>query len=119
MATTVEGKREEILYHFEEHLKDHFKKEERIFAECKNVSPQIDELISEIIEEHRQVEKLIHDLSERTPLEKDGQEIINTLDTLGLLLEKHIRKEERVLFELLQEKLSGEKLNHIAAELLE
>jgi len=109
MATTVEGKRKEILSHFEDHLKDHFIKEERIFSECKNVSPEVDELIAEIIAEHRRVEELIGDLNE-------GKEIINTLDTLGVILEKHIRKEERELFELLQEKLSEKILNHIAAD---
>ena len=119
MATTVEGKREETIYHFEKHLKNHFRKEEKVFADCRIASPQIDELISEIIEEHRQVEELIHDLSKKDPSKKEEKEIINTLDTLGFLLEKHIRKEERVLFELLQEKLSAEKLNDIAAELFQ
>ena len=111
MATTDEGKRAEVILHFEEHLKDHFRKEEKVFAECRNVSPKIDELITEIIQEHRRIEELIQDLTE-------GNEITNTLNTLGFLLEKHIRKEERQLFELLQEKLSAEKLNHIAAVLL-
>ena len=112
MATTDEGKREEITLHFEEHLKDHFIKEEKIFAECRNVSPQTDELITEIIEEHQRVEELIRAL-------KEGNEITNTLDALGFLLEKHIRKEERQLFELLQENLSEEKLNDFADKLLQ
>jgi hemerythrin-like domain-containing protein len=56
------------------------------------------------------VEGLIGDL-------KKGKEIIETLNALGHLLEKHIRKEERELFELLQEKLRPEILNHIADEL--
>ena len=111
MATTDDGKRDEIILHFEEHLKDHFRKEEKVFADCRNVSPQTDELITELIGEHRRVEELIHDLI-------IGKEITNTLDALGFLLEKHIRKEERQLFELLQQKLSADKLNHIASVLL-
>ena len=107
MATTDEGKRNEIILHYEEHLKDHFKKEETIFADCRNLSVQTDELITEIIEEHRSIEKLVHDL-------KAGKEIADTLNALGFLLEKHIRKEERQLFQLLQQKLSEEKLNRIA-----
>jgi hemerythrin-like domain-containing protein len=110
MATTIEGKREEIISHFEDHLKDHFRKEEKIFAECRNISPQVNDLFVEIIAEHREIEKLISDL-------KAEKEIDDTLNALGHLLEKHIRKEERTLFELLQEKLSQEMLNHIAAEL--
>ncbi|HYV90364.1 MAG TPA: hemerythrin domain-containing protein [Chitinophagales bacterium] len=111
MATTDEGKRDEIIHHYEEHLKDHFRREEKVFADCRNISPQTDELITEIIEEHRKIEELVHDLIE-------GKEITGTLNALGFLLEKHIRKEERQLFELLQEKLSEEKLNRIAAALL-
>ena len=111
MATTDEGKRSDVLLHYEEHLKDHFRKEETVFADCINVLPQTNELITEIIEEHRRIEELIHDLTE-------GKEITDTLNALGFLLEKHIRKEERQLFELLQEKLSAEKLNQIAAALL-
>ena len=110
MAVTEEGKRTEVIQHYEEHLKDHFRKEENIFAQCRSLSPQTDQLITEIFAEHREVEQKVNDLIE-------GKDIVNTLDALGILLEKHIRKEERELFELLQEKLSDDKLKHIAVEL--
>lgn len=110
MAVTGEGKCAEVIQHYEEHLKDHFRKEENIFAGCRSLSPQTDQLITEIFAEHREIGQKVNDLIE-------GKDIVNTLDALGILLEKHIRKEERQLFELLQEKLSDEKLEHIADEL--
>lgn len=116
MAVTDEGKRKEMIRHYEEHLKDHFRKEEKIFAECKGISTETDQLITGVVEEHRRIEGLIGDLSSSGP-EKEGKDLVSTLDTLGILLEKHIRKEERELFELLQEKLSDEILKRIADEL--
>jgi hemerythrin-like domain-containing protein len=110
MAVTDEGKRAEVIQHYEEHMKDHFRKEENIFSGCRSLSPQTDQLIAEIFDEHREVQKKVNDLNE-------GKDIVNTLDALGILLEKHIRKEERELFELLQQKLSDEKLKRIADEL--
>jgi hemerythrin-like domain-containing protein len=125
MAVTDEGKRKEMILHYEEHLKDHFRKEEKIFAECNGISPETAQLITGIVGEHRNIESLIHDLSEWNPSEpesnsrkKDGKEIVDTLDALGFLLEKHIRKEERELFPMLQEKLDEATLQKITEVLL-
>ena len=117
MAVTEDGKRAEVIQHYEEHLKDHFRKEENIFAGCRSLSPQTDQLISEIFEEHREIEQKVKDLSEKTPSGNQENAIGDTLNALGFLLEKHIRKEERELFKLLQEKLSAEKLKQIEEEL--
>ena len=124
MAVTGEGKRLEVIQHYEKHLKDHFKKEEKIFAKCRFLTPQIDQLVTEIFEEHREVEQKVKDLSEGVPLLRnpsgsvnEEKDVTNILDGLGFLLEKHIRKEERELFKLLQEKLSDEQLKGIAEEL--
>jgi hemerythrin-like domain-containing protein len=118
MAVTDEGKRKEMILHYDEHLKDHFRKEEKVFGECNGISPTTDQLISGIVEEHRSIESLIHDLSENFTAQKDETELVNTLDALGFLLEKHIRKEERELFPMLQENLDETTLQKIAADLL-
>ena len=117
MAVTEEGKRTEVIQHYEEHLKDHFRKEEKIFSGCRSLTLKIDQLISEIFQEHKEVEQKVKDLTQMTPLEDDGKNIESSLDALGNLLEKHVRKEERQLFGLLQEKLSDEELQRIAEEL--
>ena len=117
MAVTDEGKRVEVIQHYKEHLRDHFRKEENILSGCRSLSAQIDKLIAEIFDEHREVQQKINELIAGEHSGNETKDIANTLDSLGNLLEKHIRKEERELFGLLQEKLSEEKLKQIAAEL--
>jgi hemerythrin-like domain-containing protein len=70
----------------------------------------IDKLIAEVISEHRKMESLILDLEKTDDLE-------NTLDELGQLLEKHIRKEERELFTEIEIVLSEDELKTISDKL--
>jgi iron-sulfur cluster repair protein YtfE (RIC family) len=88
--------------HFYEHyLSRHMEKEERyIFSKLNPADPDAVKLRKE----HRQVKQIIEGL---------GQDPINTLDFLKILaheLDTHIRYEERVFFERLQQELNEEVL---------
>ncbi len=91
---------------FESKIKPHFEQEEIILEKAKQHHPHIKELAAEVRNEHRQLEKLFLSLSNETNLEE-------TLDKLGRSLEAHIRKEERILFPLLQEHCPEELLQEI------
>jgi len=111
MPSTLEGKKEYTLTFYKTELKKHFEDEEKIlFPFVKSKNEDVDKLIKEIISEHRKMESLIKVLGETDQLE-------NVLDELGWLLEKHIRKEERVLFVEIEKVLSEEELNMISTKL--
>jgi len=111
MPSTLEGKKEYTMTFYKTELKKHFEDEEKIlFPFVKSKNEDVDKLIKEIISEHRKMESLIKVLGETDQLE-------NVLDELGWLLEKHIRKEERVLFVEIEKVLSEEELNMISTKL--
>ncbi|MEP7254452.1 MAG: hemerythrin domain-containing protein [Ferruginibacter sp.] len=91
---------------FEEIIKEHFKKEELVLEKAWGSDIVINELITEIKNEHQQLTALFLSLNSTTKLE-------DTLDELGRMLEVHVRKEERVLFPLLQQHCSEDVLQQI------
>jgi iron-sulfur cluster repair protein YtfE (RIC family) len=99
------GKAKYAKESWEKELKLHFWNEENIlFPLVKGKNNQIDKLIDEILDEHSKIKKLIADLDTTENHE-------TTLNDLGVLLEKHIRKEERQLFVQIE--------NHFITELNE
>jgi hemerythrin-like domain-containing protein len=111
MPSTLEGKKEYTISFYNTELVKHFEDEEKIlFPSSSGRTEEIDKLISEIVSEHRQIEKLIDDLSKTDKLE-------NTMDELGWLLEKHIRREERELFVEIENVLNDEELKIISDNL--
>lgn len=88
-------------------LDQHFKEEEEfVFPHLTNKSIEIDELVTEILSEHQILQNSILSL-------KDDSNLIDNMDKIGYLLEAHIRKEERVLFEKIPQVLSEEELEII------
>jgi iron-sulfur cluster repair protein YtfE (RIC family) len=111
MPSTLEGKKDYAVSFYNTDLIKHFKDEEDVlFPASKGRSEKIDELISEIISEHRQIEKLIDNL-------QNFDDVEQVMDELGHLLEKHIRKEERELFVMIEEALSEEELETLSDKL--
>jgi iron-sulfur cluster repair protein YtfE (RIC family) len=97
-----DGKKEYVIRFFETHLKDHFLKEENIlFAFCRGRNETTDALMVELTAEHRLIEGLV----QKTESVNDATELLNDL---GILMEVHVRKEERILFQQLQEMLTAE-----------
>jgi len=101
-----QGKAKYALEQYEANIKDHFIKEEVILERVKGLHPEIARLTGEIINEHIELRALFKSLSVTEDLEE-------TMNNLGNLLYDHIRKEERVLFPLLQEHCTGEWLGAI------
>ncbi|GAB4292625.1 MAG: hypothetical protein Kow0098_12760 [Ignavibacteriaceae bacterium] len=111
MPSTSEGKKEYAMLFYNNELIKHFEDEEKIlFSSTSGRSAEIDRLISEIVSEHRHIEKLFDKLRENADIE-------NTMDELGWLLEKHIRKEERKLFVEIEKILSNDELNTISEKI--
>ena len=112
MPSGFEGKLKYIVNFFYEHLIPHFKdEEEKLFPIIINKETEIDKLVDELLLEHKEIEKHIKTVEEK----KHSEE---TLNELGMLLDNHIRKEERQLFELIQEKFNEEELEKIKKVLL-
>lgn len=92
-------------YHSE--LRKHFHEEENIlFPFLTGKNNLIDELIDDLINDHNK-------LAENIALLDDLHDSEKLLDETGRLLEIHIRKEERVLFQKIQEVLTEEELNEL------
>ncbi len=92
------------FYH--SNLQKHFKQEEQMLHKVKQYDSKIEEIALEIKYEHEQLTQLFVSLDKTADLE-------TTMDTLGKALEAHVRKEERILFPLIQQHCPEEILNSI------
>jgi len=110
---TTEGKKDYTIRFYNYELIKHFEDEEKIlFSFIKGKDNDIDKLIEEIITEHKKIRQLINQL-------ESGEDVENTMDELGHILESHIRKEERNLFGKIQEVLSEDELAALENQLSE
>lgn len=101
LPQTLEDKSMYAKDFFYQKLKDHFIKEEKIFGIIQPMLCSFNLLITEIIEEHTLLFALVNSLENSISLSED-------LDKLGKTLEQHIRKEERILFPLMEKYCSSE-----------
>lgn len=111
LPNTAEGKKDYSINFYYDELIKHFKDEENIlFPVVNGKDDEIDNLIEEIVTEHKKIKQLINQL-------ESNEDVENTLDELGNMLESHIRKEERYLFMKTQEILTGDELTSIEKQL--
>lgn len=111
LPNTVEGKVQHTIKFFEENLVLHFNKEEKIlFTISKNKNAEIDRLINELIFQHKAIYSLVN------KLRKSSEPKIE-LNELGMLLESHIRKEERELFQGIQNVLTESEMEKLEKDL--
>ena len=109
--TDVEGKAAYALSFFDKSLREHFLMEDhRLLPNVRGKTPELDRLAREIQEEHIHLIHLFEAL--RTPTALEGK-----LDDLGVALEKHVRKEERELFQKIQEAFSESELQELKKRL--
>ena len=107
LPTDAVGKMNYAKDLYNNELDQHFKEEEEfVFPHLTNKSIEIDELVTEILSEHQILQNSILSL-------RDDSNLIDNMDKIGYLLEAHIRKEERVLFEKIPQVLSEEELEII------
>jgi iron-sulfur cluster repair protein YtfE (RIC family) len=111
LPSTLEGKKEYSISFYNSELVKHFKMEEEIlFPLVNGKNSEVDKLIEQIINEHRQLKRLIIEIQETAELE-------NKLDEFGRLLEKHIRIEERILFPKIEKTLTEVQLFELETKL--
>ncbi|MEM8534654.1 MAG: hemerythrin domain-containing protein [Chloroflexota bacterium] len=111
LPTTHEGKREYALSVYKALLQDHFHAEETIlFPAIRGSDNEIDTLIDELLQEHQQMHTMFQTLPTTPDLETQ-------LHELGMLLEAHIRKEERQLFERVQVVIDEDQLHTLGQNL--
>ena len=111
LPTDIIGKVKYAKEAWEKELKLHFKNEEEIlFPFVKNKNVDLDKLIEGILEEHKQIKSLVKNLD----TSENKEEVLNDL---GILLEKHIRKEERQVFKMIQ-MLFEDELNELEGKII-
>lgn len=112
LPTELIPKAEYALNLYQKRLEKHFIQEEEIIPIVAGISPELDALLEDMVQEHIMLRKLFAQLPAETNL-------LIPLDQLGKSLEFHIRKEERQLFPLIQECCGDDKLNEIRVLLSE
>lgn len=107
LPTDNEGKRNYTISFYKTDLAKHFQFEEEIlFPFVNKQSDLLKEQTAQLIGEHKKLKNLIQKLS--TP-----GDVETMLDRIGMLLEKHIRFEERVYFQKVQEIFPDNELDEL------
>ncbi len=88
-------------------LQKHFETEESLWEVAEKHSDALGILIKSLREERKELLKQFHGLQKDPTAEQ--------LDLLGKLLEKHVRNEERKLFQLIQAELSEAQLQSLSS----
>ena len=96
------------LKHYQEELIEHFEQEEKIIPILTGSNLELDSLLVQMKSEHQQLHNLFRSL------ELDREDLGVQLDRLGRSLENHVRKEDRLIFPLIQDICSEELLNQLA-----
>jgi iron-sulfur cluster repair protein YtfE (RIC family) len=111
LPNDLEGKKNYTITFYENDLLHHFYLEENIILPAvKGRNKEIDKLFEEMIVEHKNIERAVESLKENTDIE-------DKLNEIGLMLQDHIRKEEKILFEKIQDELSEDELQKLEEEL--
>ncbi len=113
LPNDLEGKINYTKNFWENDLSKHFKEEEEIlFPPAKGKNKELDELIDEVFNEHKLIKEKIKSLNAADDSE-------NVLNDLSILLKDHIRKEERIVFNKIEDTLDTSELKQIEYRLKE
>ena len=102
---TIEGKIKYSLEFYKDELTSHFSTEEKLWEYFGEKYPAIRPLISELRSERIKIHELFNRLKEENTRK--------CLEEIGPKLEKHVRREERQLFETIQDVASAEDLTWV------
>jgi hemerythrin-like domain-containing protein len=100
----------EIEQHFEQEIKIHFYAEEQVLFPAARQLPELIPLLEDLIADHTALRKSFSQA-------KAGTMSGETLPAFAQHLSIHIRKEERQLFEQLQELMGSEELTNLGVHL--
>src|SRR5215204_28841 len=94
----------------------HFRKEEEVLLPvfARHGGNPVREPLGEMLAQHARIRGLVMELGDQVA---DGEVRPETLQSIGELLETHIRLEERRVFPLIEETLTGEALKEVASRL--
>jgi hemerythrin-like domain-containing protein len=109
-AADLDAWQSEIEQHFEQEIQIHFSAEERELFPAARQLPKLIPLVEELIADHAALRESFSQGKART---MSGE----TLPAFAQRLSAHIRKEERQLFEQLQQLLSPEELTELGVQL--
>ena len=98
---------EYVVRFFDEHLLPHFTTEEEIVFPVARAVAGLEEVVRELLDEHREMRLLV------TRLRSGDPDPAATLLRFGTILEHHIRTEERVLFQRCEERLEEAELERL------
>ena len=109
---TIEEVKQDVQDFWKPEGNEHFREEEEIlltaFAQYASIErPEIEEMLLEHVKIRAQMDTLLQ--SEAID--------ISLMNDLGVLLESHIRKEERIIFPMIEEALPEEKLQELGSYL--
>ena len=88
-----------LKLYFERELLPHFKLEEEILFPAASGIPEVSDLISTLLTHHQQMRKMMGNISTFS----DEPALKKEMANFGILLESHVRLEERELFPKLEE----------------
>jgi iron-sulfur cluster repair protein YtfE (RIC family) len=98
---------------YESDLRPHFRTEEEVvFPLVLRDLPDAAPLVGRLVEQHREMERIVAEIGRL-----QGQDLAERLAALGAILDRHIRIEERELFEMLQERLAPEALDRLGEQI--
>jgi hemerythrin-like domain-containing protein len=100
----------EIEQHFEQEIKCHFSAEEQVLFPAAREFPELIPLVEDLIADHAALHESFSQAKARTMSAE-------TLPAFAQHLSHHIRKEERQLFEQLQQLMSFEELAALGTQL--
>jgi len=107
LPTDAKGKAEYALKHYRKELLNHFEQEEKMIPMLKGINTTLDSLLACMKAEHQELHSLFNSINL-------DQDLSAQLDVIGRTLESHVRKEDRVIFPLIQDSCSEEVLNKLA-----
>jgi len=107
----LEERASEVKEFFSKNLERHFQAEEEIlFPAIRSCASESWQMVEDLIEEHRQIRNEIARLEEKEKLSK-------ALFDLGDFLERHIRREERELFPLFENRVGASEAERVKEEI--
>ncbi len=109
-APDLEAWQAEIEQHFEQEIKFHFSAEEQVLFPAARRSLELVPLVDELIADHVR----LRDLFSEAELRRMSSE---SVPVLAQQLAAHIRKEERQLFERVQQLMSEKELADLGAQI--
>lgn len=93
----INAQRDALMQFSRKELLPHFALEEEILFPSLSSTPSLESLISELMNEHRAMRSLLETLSSDQNIDA-----AKLMKDFGILLEAHIRKEERQLFPMVE-----------------